>query len=221
MSLFTSTVGRKIIMAITGQLMVLFVIVHLLGNSSIFIGPNGINAYAEHLHSLGPLVWVFRLIMLVLVSLHGWFGIQLTLENKAAATTTYAVNRKLKASFAGENMIWTGLIVLAFIVYHLLHFTARVTPDIVAGTDAAGRYDVYTMVVSSFQHGAIALIYIVAMIALLLHLFHGIQSFFQTMGWNSERSQCRITTGGRVVAAILGLGYIAIPVSILIGILNK
>jgi succinate dehydrogenase / fumarate reductase cytochrome b subunit len=221
MSLFTSTVGRKIIMAITGQLMVLFVVVHLLGNSSIFVGPDGINAYAKHLHDLGPLVWIFRLVMLTMISLHGWFGIQLTLENKAAATTTYAVDRKLKASFASENMIWTGLIILAFVVYHVLHFTARVTPDIVKGVDTLGRYDVYTMVVTSFQHGAIALIYVAAMIALLLHLFHGIQSFFQTMGWNSDRTQCGITTGGKTVAAILGIGYIAIPVSILIGILNK
>lgn len=221
MSLFTSTVGRKIIMAITGQLMVLFVVVHLLGNSSIFIGPDGINAYAKHLHDLGPLVWVFRLAMLAMVSLHGWFGIQLTLESKAATPSTYAVNKKLKAGFASENMIWTGLLLLAFIVYHILHFTARVTPDIVQGVDMAGRYDVFTMVVSSFQHGAIAMIYVVAMVALFLHLSHGIQSFFQTMGWNSEKTLPLISTVGKVVAVVFLIGYSSIPLFILTGILNK
>lgn len=221
MQLLTSSVGRKILMAITGQLMVLFVVVHLLGNSSIFVGPDGINAYAKHLHDLGPLVWVFRLVMLALLSVHVLFGIQLTLENSAANPQGYAVNNKLKATFASENMIWTGLLLLAFIVYHILQFTARVTPDIVQGVDTMGRYDVFTMVISSFQHGIIAVIYVAAMIALFLHLSHGIQSFFQTMGWNTDKTQCTISAIGKAVAFILLAGYAVIPISILASALIK
>src|SRR5690242_8609728 len=103
MRLFSSTVGRKILMAITGQLMVLFVVVHLLGNSTIFFG--WLNAYAEHLHALPPLVWAFRLVMLTFLLVHGCYGIMITLENNAANPGAYAVNRKLKASFSSENMI--------------------------------------------------------------------------------------------------------------------
>src|SRR6266480_2250849 len=147
MRLFTSTVGRKILMAITGQLMVLFVVVHLLGNSSIFI-PGGINAYAEHLHAMPPLVWAFRLVMLTFLVVHGFYGIQVTIENNAANPQGYAVKRQLKANFSSENMIWTGVLLLIFIIGHICHFTARLTPDIVATVLPNGGFDVFTMVVS-------------------------------------------------------------------------
>jgi succinate dehydrogenase / fumarate reductase cytochrome b subunit len=221
MQILKSVIGRKILMAITGQCMVLFAVVHMMGNSSIFVGPDGINAYAKHLHDLGPLVWVFRAGLLAFLSVHVCFGIQLTLENNAANPTGYAVKKKVKATFSSETMIWTGLIMLAFIVFHILHFTARVTPGVVQGVDALGRYDVFTMVVSAFRNGGVAMIYVVAMIALFLHLSHGIQSFFQTMGWNTDKTQCGITAAGKAVAFILLAGYVIIPVSILAGILTK
>ena len=221
MQILKSIVGRKILMAISGQGMVLFAIVHMLGNSSIFAGPNGINAYAEHLHSLGPLVWIFRLVMLTFLVVHVFYGVQLTLENQAANPDNYAVKNKLKANFFSETMIWTGLVILAFLVYHLLQFTIRVTPDVVLGIDAAGRFDVFTMMVTSFRHGLIAVIYVFAMFALFSHLFHGVQSFFQTMGWNTDRTQGGINKLGKTVAFVLLAGYVAIPVSIIAGILNK
>jgi succinate dehydrogenase / fumarate reductase cytochrome b subunit len=220
MQLFSSSVGRKILMAISGQLMVLFVVVHLLGNSTIFVGLDWLNAYAKHLHDLGPFVWVFRISMLVLILVHILYGIQLTLENNAATPGTYAINNKLKATFSSENMIWTGLLILAFVVYHLCHFTARITSDIVAKTDALGRFDVFTMVTTSFRSGIISLIYIIAMICLFLHLRHGIQSFFQTFGWNNDRSQPVFVKIGTIVAVIFLVGYSLIPVSILAGILK-
>ncbi|MBI5657643.1 MAG: succinate dehydrogenase cytochrome b subunit [Geobacter sp.] len=221
MQILTSSVGRKILMAITGQLMVLFVVVHLLGNSSIYIGADGINAYAKHLHDLGPLVWVFRLAMLSLLSVHVLFGIQLTLENSAASPQAYAVKNYRKATFASDNMIWTGLLILVFLVYHLMQFTARVTPDIVQGVDTAGRYDVFTMVLTSFQKGGIAFIYVAAMVVLFLHLSHGIQSFFQTVGWNNDKTLPVITKLAKVVAVVFLVGYSSIPVFILTGILSK
>lgn len=207
-------------MAITGQLMVLFVIVHLLGNSSIFI-PGGINAYAEHLHSLPPLVWIFRLFMLTFILIHAFFGIQLTLENRAATPGDYAIKKNLKKSLASETMIWSGLLLALFVIGHILHFTVRVTPDIVANTLPDGGFDVFTMVVSSFSHAVIALVYVGAMVVLFLHLSHGIQSFFQTMGWNNDKSLPTIGKIGKVVATVLLVGYAVIPVSILTGILSK
>lgn len=216
MQLLVSCVGRKILVAISGQLMVLFVIVHLLGNSSIFI-PGGINAYAEHIHALPPLVWGIRIIMLTAALVHICIGAQITLENRAANPTRYAVHRKLKATFSSMNMIWTGVLLLAFIIYHLLHFTVRLMPDVASRLSflsAGPTFDVYSMVVGSFRHGGIAAIYIAAMVALFLHLYHGIQAFFQTMGWNSDRTLPHISNAGRVIAIIFLLGYSSIPVFI-------
>lgn len=221
MQIFKSVVGRKIFMAITGQSMVLFAVVHMLGNSSIFVGPDGINAYAKHLHDLGPLVWLFRAGLFAFVAIHIFYGIQLTLENSAANPTVYAVKKQIKATFSSNTMIWTGLLICLFIIYHLLHFTARLIPGVVQGVDALGRYDVFTMVVSAFKNGGVAFIYVAAMIALFLHLSHGIQSFFQTMGWNTDRSQCTISAIGKAVAFILLAGYAVIPLSILASVLIK
>jgi succinate dehydrogenase / fumarate reductase, cytochrome b subunit len=218
MQLFTSTVGRKILMAISGQIMVLFVVVHMLGNSTIYF-PGGLNAYAEHLHALPPLVWAFRLVMLTMVLVHIVYGIQLTLENRAANPGAYAVNNKLKVSFASENMIWTGLLMALFIIYHLTHFTARLWSD-VASFKAQVPGNVYGMVVSSFSRGGITFIYVASMIVLCLHLFHGIQSFFQTMGWNNDCTMPCISKAGKVAAVILLIGYSIIPIFIIARILT-
>jgi succinate dehydrogenase / fumarate reductase cytochrome b subunit len=220
MQLLKSNVGRKILMALTGIFMVLFAVVHLLGNSSIFAGQNGINAYAEHLHSLGPLVWVFRLGMLALLLVHVVFGIQLTLENSAATPQDYAIVKHVRATLSSKNMIWTGLLIAVFIIYHLLHFTVRATPGLVMGVDAQQRFDVFTMVVSSFSGPLNVLVYVAAMVVLFLHLFHGIQSFFQTMGWSNSCTLPAITKAGRLVAAVLLIGYVSIPVVIMAGILK-
>ena len=221
MRLFSDSIGRKAVVAVTGLCMVLFVVVHLLGNSTIFAGPDGINAYAEKLHGLGPFVWAFRLVMLVLLALHVIFAVLLTLENRDANPGKYAVKKMLKAGFASETMIWTGLLLLAFLVYHLLQFTVRITPDIVLGTDAKNRVDVFTMVFSSFRITPIALVYVAAMVTLFLHLSHGIQSIFQTIGLNNDKTMPQFGMLGKLLSALFLVGYSAIPVLILAGILAK
>lgn len=219
MHLTQSTVGRKILMAVTGLLLVGFVTIHLLGNLSVFAGPDGINAYAVKLHSLGALVWVFRLGMLALFAVHITFGIQLSLENRTANPTNYAIKSRMKTTFSSESMLYTGGILAAFLIYHLLHFTLQLTnPEISAHKlplDAAMRPDVYSMVVLSFQKVFISLVYIVAMIALFLHLAHGLSSFFQTFGLNNGPSHEKVTLGGKLVAVGYLLAYVAIPVLIL------
>ncbi len=217
MQVVKNMVGRKILMAITGQLMVLFIIAHLAGNLSIFI-PGGINAYAAHLHALAPLLWSARIILIASAIIHIFFGVQLTLENWRANHVHYAVKKKLRANFAGDNMIWTGLLLLAFAIYHLLQFTFRVTPDVasrLSSLSSGAEFDVYAMVVGSFQHGAIAALYEGALVVLFLHLFHGIQAFFQTMGWNNDCTLPVISRIGRIAALVFLLGYSVIPLSIL------
>ena len=221
MEFLNTSIGRKIVMAVTGCSMVLFAIVHLLGNSSIFAGASGINAYAEHLHSMPlPIIMAFRLVLLAILLVHVIFGIQLTIENRVATTRPYAVKANRKTTFASENMIWTGLLLLAFIVYHLLHFTFRVTPGLTLTNDAAGHFNVFAMVASSFSGFAGVAVYTVAMVVLSLHLTHGIQSFFQTIGWSKDTTQPTIQTAGKLVALVLLVGFIAIPISIFLGFLK-
>ena len=229
MQLFTSSIGRKILMAITGQAMVLFAVVHLLGNSSIFGWlPGGINAYAHHLHSLpAPIIIGFRLGLLAFACVHIWFGIQLTIENRGGRPRQYAVKSVQKATFASENMIWTGLLLVAFILYHLLHFTFQViSPEtaalknMVPGLENQVVPNVLGMVISAFQNMFVTFIYAGAMLVLFLHLSHGIQSFFQTLGWSNDRVQPFITKAGTLVALALFLGYAAVPLTILLRILN-
>jgi succinate dehydrogenase / fumarate reductase, cytochrome b subunit len=225
MQLLTSSIGRKILMAITGQAMVLFAVIHLLGNSSIFGWlPGGINSYAHHLHSLpAPIIIGFRLGLLVFVCVHIWFGIQLTIENSGGRPKQYAVKSTQKATFASENMIWTGVLLMAFIIYHLAHFTFQViSPETAALShpDSLGNPNVLGMVLAAFQNMLVTLIYAGAMLILFLHLSHGIQSFFQTLGWSNDRVQPFLTKAGTLAALALFLGYAAVPLTILLRILN-
>lgn len=220
MPVLTNTVGRKVLMAISGFFMLLFIIVHLLGNSSIFLGQHALNAYAEKLHSLGPLVWAFRIFMIAMLAIHVLFGILLTLENWAANPKKYATNRKLKATFSSETMIWTGALLFAFLVYHLAQFTLRVTPDIIPQAVAERPGDVFAMVTRSFRYTTIVGIYVAGMVVLYLHLRHGIQSFLQSLGLNNDRTQPKFVTAANLLSALFFVGYSAIPVLILVGILS-
>ncbi|MCD6527093.1 MAG: succinate dehydrogenase cytochrome b subunit [Desulfuromonas sp.] len=224
MQMLQSSIGRKLVMALTGLCLVGFVLVHLLGNSSVFIGADGINAYAEHLHALGPVVWIFRIVLLSLFGLHIFFGIQLTLENRAARPIDYNQKKNIRTSFGAETMIYTGLAILAFAVYHLFHFTVHATnPEISVGVlplDAVGRHDVFTMMVLSFQKFFISAVYVGAMVTLLLHLSHGVQSLFQTLGVLGSKTLPVMEKIARAAAIVIFVGFISIPVSILLGLIN-
>jgi succinate dehydrogenase / fumarate reductase cytochrome b subunit len=217
----SSSIGKKILMAITGQVMIIFIIFHVIGNSTIYI--NRINAYAEQLHSLPLLLWGYRGVMVVLFLFHVVIGIKVYLENRTANPKQYAVQKRLSTTVAGKTMIWTGLVIGIFLIYHLLHFTVQVThPEISAkmNMDSLGRPDVFTMVVLSFQKVFIAIVYVIAMIALALHLTHGIESSFQTLGLNNDRAQPVMTKAGSLAALILFIGYVSIPIVIVMGLLT-
>lgn len=217
-TLIQDTVGRKIIMAITGLALSSYVVMHLLGNMSFFRGPDGINAYAKMLQSLGPLLWVVRLIMAAALGLHMVFGIQLTLENRRSRKYKYAVSNHQSATVASKNMIWTGLLIALYLGYHLLHFTVQIiSPEFSASSnlDAAGRPDVFNMVVHNFRNAVISGVYVAAMAAVGLHLSHGLQSMVQTLGLNNGRTLPAMVKIGTAAALLLFLGYAIIPAGII------
>jgi succinate dehydrogenase / fumarate reductase cytochrome b subunit len=177
----------------------------------------------ETLKGLGAFIWLLRIALLISVSLHIFFGIQLTLENRKAKPDAYAVTRILRSSFAARSMIWTGLLTASFLFYHLLQFTFQVThPEISAGRhlDVMGRPDVFRMVVLGFRSPSVSSIYFLALSSLALHLGHGIQSMFQTAGLNDERIERLLTRAGIIASVILFLGLISIPVAVIAGIVR-
>ncbi len=185
-ALFKTSLGKKVIMAITGLVLVGFVFGHLVGNLQIFSAPEKINAYAHLLQSLGPALWAIRCFLLLMVVLHIWSAIALVLENKAArGEKGYAGQQTLRASFASRTMKYSGLIVFAFIIYHILHFTTKQAygPELFM-VDLHGEMvpDVHTMMVLGFREPLVALFYMVAIALLSLHLSHGISSMFQSVG---------------------------------------
>ena len=221
MQLTQSSVGRKIIMAVTGFVLVAFVCVHLLGNSSIFIGADAINAYAQKLHSLGPFVWVFRLVMLTAFAIHIFFGIQLTLENRAATPEKNVQIKRLKTGFGAETMIVSGLVMLAFVIYHLLHFTVRVTnPEIYVPLGDHGMVDVFVMMVNGFSSALSVIIYVIGLGFLFLHVSHGFQSLFQTLGLSNDKSLPFMEMVSKLVGVVLLVGYISIPMLIVFGLVK-
>ncbi|MEY2527389.1 MAG: succinate dehydrogenase / fumarate reductase, cytochrome b subunit [Verrucomicrobiota bacterium] len=186
---YGSSVGKKMIVAVTGIILILFVVGHLLGNLQIFLGPDWINGYSEHLRELGPLLWVVRVFLFVTVVVHIYVTIRLAIENRRARPKSYIDKENVKATFASRHMVMSGFIVLAFIIYHIAHFTVRVTDPRFAllKADPLNHYDVYSMMVYGFQNYLVSAFYIFGLFLLFLHLSHGSSSFFQSLGLNNKR----------------------------------
>jgi len=210
------------IVAVTGVILILFVIGHLLGNLQIFLGPEWINAYSQHLRDLGPLLWLIRVFLLTTVILHIYFTILLAIENRRARPEPYIDRHYVKASWASRHMVVSGLVVLAFIIFHLLHFTGRkFNPQFpLLKLDPLNRYDVYSMMVYGFQNVYVSTFYIVGLLLLTLHLTHGSSSFFQSLGLNNQRVTPRLAIGGRILAWLLFIGYTSIPIAVLLGFIK-
>ena len=216
--LLASPIGRKWIVAITGIVLVLFVIGHLVGNFSIFLGPDSMNSYAHLLQNLGELLWLVRGILLVCVVLHIWFTITLWRENLAARPQKYAVKNDLGTTVYARLMRLSGLTVLAFVIYHLAQFTWEAfNPEYKTWVDARGYHDVYRMVVTAFSCPFVSGFYILAVGLLAMHLSHGIASLFQTLGLTTAKLRPLFARGGLILAWIIFLGFASIPASVLLG----
>src|SRR2546428_5076551 len=219
---YHSSVGKKMIVAITGVILILFVVGHLLGNLQIFLGPDWINGYSQHLRDLGPLLWAIRIFLLAAVTIHIYATIQLAIENRRARPEPYVDRDYIKASYASRHMVVSGLVVLAFIIFHLLHFTGRRfnARFPMLKNDPLNHYDVYSMMVYGFQNVYVSAFYIIGLFLLTLHLTHGASSFFQSLGLNDKKLTPQLAFGARVFAWLLFIGYTAIPVAVLLGLIQ-
>ena len=221
-ALWDSSVGRKIVMAVTGVVLLGFVVVHMLGNIKVFFGAEAFNHYAEGLRTFGDpffgrgqILWLLRIILLVAVVLHITAATQLTLAAKRARPIGYTkYDGGLVFSYASRTMVWGGIIILLFVVFHLMHLTwGNVHPDFIHG-------DAYHNFVRGFQSVPVSLAYIAAMIPLGLHLYHGFWSMLQTLGANNARYnhlRRRIAAG---IALLITLVNISFPIAVLSGILK-
>ncbi|MEJ6717988.1 MAG: succinate dehydrogenase cytochrome b subunit [Akkermansiaceae bacterium] len=208
-----SSIGRKIIVALTGLALVLFLAGHLAGNLLIYAGPDAFNEYAHFLHTFlhGMGVWIARIGLLVCLVLHVWFTILLTKENKAARPK-YAHDATVQAPKSSRMMIWSGLTILAFIVYHLLHFTIRIDSNLAK----MGETSPWHMVIEGFQNPLVVIFYVIAMTLLCSHLSHGVASIFQTLGLRSKKTAGPIKFISKAYAVIVYLGFISIPLAVLL-----
>ena len=212
-SFWQSTNGKKVVMAVTGCILFLFVIGHLAGNLQVFEGPAKLNAYGQLLHSLGELLWPIRIVLLLCVGLHITATVQLALRNKKARPVSYASKKAINSSYASRTMYWSGPIVLAFVIFHLLHLTAGYIQPGAAYIEG----DVYHNVVSGFQVWWVSVWYIIAVSLLGFHLSHGLWSMFQSLGASHPRHTPLLKKAAFVIALLITLGYISIPLSVLLG----
>ncbi len=216
-----SSVGAKHLMAITGLMLIGFVLAHMLGNLQIFIGQAAINAYAVKLKSLGGLLWVARAGLLLAALVHIISAIRLVSMNNAARPVKYKMVKSDKSSFASRTMKWGGLIVLLFLVFHLIQFTLGGGGGEFAKNfnllDEYGRHDVYNMTVLSFQNAAVSGSYIVAMLALCFHLSHGVTSLFQSLGLSHPKYSGMIKMAGPSIATLVLVGNCSMPIAVLAG----
>ena len=203
-------------MALTGLVLAGFVLGHMTGNLLMFKSPEAINAYAKWLHDNVAMLCTARTVLILSVIAHIWAGIQLTLENRAARAGGPAVDATRRATFASRTMPYSGVVILGFVVFHLLHFTLKM----VALGDVSYGPDVYKMVVAGFSCKTVAVFYIISMLLLCLHLSHGVSSVFQTLGLRNERWRGRLDFLALAYAWIVALGFISIPLAVLTGVLK-
>lgn len=220
---YRSTIGKKIIMGITGLIGIGFVIVHMAGNLQVFIGQSKLNDYGAALHGpLNELTWLIRIVLIVAVVLHVIMAYQLTQRSRAARPVGYQKKEPQVATLASRTMKWGGVLLLVFIVFHILHFTTETfDPGGWRGmTDNHGNRDVYGNIVASFHVWWVALFYIVAMVFLGLHLYHGAWSSVRTLGYAKPSQHPLHRRIALTVAAIVWLGFTLVPVGVIVGLIR-
>jgi|SRR5579863_1718270 succinate dehydrogenase / fumarate reductase cytochrome b subunit len=211
LSLYRSTIGKKVIMAVTGLVMAGFLVLHMAGNLQAFDGPARINGYSAFLHGTGELLWLVRVVLLVAVALHIDAAIQLTRIARAARPQDYAERRVQVSTIASRSLRWGGVVLAVFIVFHILHMTTgTVHPSFTPG-------DVYHNLVAGFRVWPVAVFYLVAMAALGLHLYHGVWSSARTLGIVHPNPQPLHRPVAVVVAVVVAAGFALIPIAVLAG----
>lgn len=229
---FGSTVGQKILVAVTGAALVSFVVFHLIGNLKIFSGPEALNKYGYFLkHDLGALIWIARAGLLGLFLIHLSLAFRLRMRSSAARPIGYVSQRTAQASLPSTTMIWTGIVILLFVLFHLAHFTfawvheattaSGTTVNYLKMVDKEGRHHVYNMMVSGFSTPWIAGLYLVCQLFLLIHLAHGIQSVFQTLGLVAKRFVPAVRILGYSISGLIFIGNTAIVLAVWLGYVKE
>jgi succinate dehydrogenase / fumarate reductase, cytochrome b subunit len=211
---WASAVGKKALMAITGLVLFGFVFVHMLGNLQLYTGSEALNHYAKLLQSTKGLLWTARIVLLASVTIHAVAGIQLWMRKRSARPIDYYVKENIQGSAPSRTMIWTGLVLLAFVVFHLLHFTTGdLHPDF-------KHDDVFRNVVVGFQQAGAAVFYMVCMVALGMHLWHGVYSVFNSLGLTHPRYTPGVRRAAATIATLIALGNISMPIAVLAGLVR-
>ena len=218
---YQSSIGKKYVVAGTGLILIVYVLGHLVGNLQIFSGQERINAYSKFLHDLGPILWLVRVFLLAAFVTHIVATIQLAQENRLAKPRKYAVTGYQRSTMASRTMLISGLIILCFVIYHLLQFTLQVTdPKFRHMHDSLGHHDVYRMLILGFKNPFVSLFYTVGLFLLTNHLSHGFASVVQTLGINNRKIASFVASSGQTLAWVVFIGYVSIPVTILLGIIK-
>jgi succinate dehydrogenase / fumarate reductase cytochrome b subunit len=212
--LWQNQVGKKFLMAATGFILAAYVVVHLLGNMQLYMGRETINNWAHLLHASSGFLWTARIVLLVAVLTHALAGIMLTLEKGKARPVAYAEQINIQASFASRTMIWSGLVIAAFVVYHVLHLTVGLHPKFV-------HLDAYNNVVNGFRVLPAAGAYVAAMIAVGFHLWHGLYGMFQSVGFRHPRYTPGVRSAAAIVGTLVALANISVPVAVLSGLVGN
>lgn len=220
-ALWDSTIGKKVAMAISGAILFGYVVLHLWGNLKVFEGPEKLNAYAAFLRTVGDplfsrevLLWIARVILLAAVVIHIWAAVSLTQRDRAARPVQYRLWKAQQSSYAARTMFWGGIIIALFVVFHILHLTT--------GTLYPGfqKENTYLNVVRGFQNPLVSAIYIVGIAAVSLHLYHGVWSALQTLGFLSTRSSRFWRNVAAGLAILIFLGNISMPLAVMAGIIR-
>jgi succinate dehydrogenase cytochrome b subunit len=214
LTFYRTSLGKKVVMAITGLILFGFVVGHVLGNLQVFLGATQMNAYAALLKDKAGLLWTVRLGLLVAVVLHIVAAVQLTRMSQRSRPEGYHYKDVIQADYAARTMRWSGPIIAVFVVYHLLHFT---TGDVHPLFDA---HDVYRNVIIGFSVWPVAVFYIIAMVALGFHLWHGVWSMFQSLGLNNPKTDAMVRRFAVVATLAIVIGFISIPLAVLAGLIS-
>lgn len=217
LTLGDTSIGKKVLVALTGIVLFGFVLVHMLGNLQVFLGPEALNAYAASLRKLGPLLWVARLVLLISVLVHIVLSLDLVRQAAVARPVGYRLKQSAATTYAARTMKWSGPLLACFIVYHLAHFT---WPGVAMGAYAHQPHDVYANFINGFRVPWVTAIYLVAQVLLGLHLYHGSWSLFQTLGLNHPRYNGLRQTLPRLIAITIVAGNVAMPLAVLAGVIS-
>jgi len=212
---WTSSIGQKVVMAASGAILFGFVLGHLAGNLQVYLGPAAINAYGEKLRHFPALLWAARIVLLLAVGLHIASAWSVSRASQKARPVAYRERENRESTYASRTMRWGGVIILLFVIYHLMHFTfGNAHPDFIPG-------DVFHNFVVGFQNVWVSGFYIAAMIALGLHLYHGVWSMMQTLGLSDPRYNHLRHALATLVAVVVVVGNISFPLAVLTGLLHE